>query len=285
VKTFRELLQEGRRALAAAGIEDPGREAERLLRDLAGVDRGALLTRRDEPAGPELSATYAEWTARRAAREPHQHITGCQEFHGLEFRVDRRVLVPRPETEGLIDRLLEADLPKRARIADLGTGSGCIAVTMAVKRRDAELFALDASPEALAVARENACRHGVEDRIEFRLGDMNEPPQSWWERMDAVVSNPPYVSEQEWATLEPEVRDHDPRSALVGGPSGLEAYEPLARAARDLLKPEGLLVLEIGYGQHEAVPEIVSAAGFHAVRVESDLRGIPRVVVAEGPGA
>jgi len=283
VETLGDLLKQGRRELTGAGLPDAAREADLLLCDLSGLDRGVLRARRDDPADAALIERYADAIRRRACREPHQHIVGTQEFHGLEFLVDRRVLVPRPETEGLVDVVLDADVPDRGRVADLGTGSGCIAVTLAVKRRDLELFALDASEDALVVARENACRHGVEDRIDFLAGDMLSPPQEWWERMDAVVSNPPYVSESEWETLEPEVREYDPKAALVGGATGLEPYAPLLKAARDLLRPEGLLVLEVGFGQAEEVKTIASAAGFRAIRIEPDLRGIPRVVVAEGP--
>jgi len=193
------------------------------------------------------------------------------------------VLIPRPETEGLVDVLLEADLPPGSCVVDLGTGTGCIAITLACKRPDFELFALDISDDALAVAGDNARTHGVGDRIDFRPGDMFSPPRDWSGRMHAVVSNPPYVGVSEWQELEPEVRDFDPRVALVGGESGVEGYAPLILAARELIRPEGLLVLEVGFGQAESVMATAASCGFGAIRVERDLRGIPRVVVAEGP--
>jgi release factor glutamine methyltransferase len=278
-----QALNDAARRLARAGVAEARRDAALLLAEVLGTDRGGVLARRGEPLPPEQAARYAVWIERRASREPLQHITGTQEFYGLTLEVDRRVLVPRPETEGLVEAVLNRDLPERARVADLGTGSGCIAIALAVERRDLELFALDASADALELARRNARRHGVEERIEFRHARLERPPREWNGRMDAVLSNPPYVSAGEWESLEPEVRDHDPREALLAGPSGLEAHRALAPAAFDLLRPDGLLVLEVGWGQADAVGELVGAAGFRAIEQLADLQGIPRVLVAERP--
>ncbi len=218
-------------------------------------------------------------------REPLQHITGSREFHGLDFRVDGRALIPRPETEGLVDAVLGLDLPRGARVADLGTGSGCIAVTLAAKGGDLQLFAVDASEDALALARQNARRHGVERRIEFLHADMRATPASWQGTMRAIACNPPYVSEGEWSGLEPEVRDHDPRQALVAGATGLELYPVVARAAFDLLGPAGMLVLELGYGQDEAVGALLEEAGFSVIEIRPDLNRVLRVLLAERPAA
>lgn len=240
--------------------------------------------RRDERLTAEKARRFDAWIARRAAREPAQHIVGLVEFHGLVFRCDRRALVPRPETEGLLDAVLGLDgLAPRARVADLGTGAGSIAVTLAVRRPGLALHALDVSPAALELAAENARVHGVAQRVEIALGDLARPPRAWLGTMDVVVSNPPYVSESEWRTLEPEVRDHDPREALVAGPTGLEAYVALAPAARALLRAEGWLVLELGYGQADRVVAIVGDAGFSIVSIAGDLQGIPRVLIARSP--
>jgi release factor glutamine methyltransferase len=271
-------------ALDRAGVPEPRLNAELLLADLLSTDRGGLLVRRCEPLGASLAERYEIMLRRRLGREPLQHITGMQEFFGLPFQVDRRVLIPRPETEGLVEAALALDLPKRARVADLGTGSGCLVVTLAVLRRDLRLAALDCCGEALDVARCNAQRNGVEERIEFRQGRIAAPPRDWVGAMDLVVSNPPYVSETEWKGLAPEVRDHDPRLALVAGPTGLELFEELLPAAFGLLRPDGSLIAEIGCGTEEAVAELAAAAGFRAIQVRPDLRGIPRVLVAErGP--
>lgn len=282
--TLGQALQTATRRLRRAGTPEARLEAELLMARVLDTDRGGVLARREDELSPEDAQRFDEYVERRERREPFQHIAGVQEFHGLEFRVDRRVLVPRPETEGLVDAVLELDLPNKSRVADLGTGSGCIAVTLAVKRRDLELYALDSSADALELAQENAFRHEVDDRIEFVRGDLQDSPEDWQGKMDAVVSNPPYVSEGDWQGLAPEVRDYDPREALVSGPTGLEAYGPLVRSASGLLRPEGSLVIELGWGQADRVRELVGEAGFRITEVRPDLRSIPRVLVAEKRG-
>jgi release factor glutamine methyltransferase len=266
--------------LERAGVPQARLNAELLLADLLGTDRGGLLVSRRDSLDRDLSRRYVERVRRRELREPLQHITGFQEFYGLAFRVDRRVLVPRPETEGLIEAALARDLPRDARVADVGTGSGCLAVSLAVARTGYRLHAMDSSPEALEVARANASLHGVEDRIEFRIAEMAEVPHKWRGMMDLVVSNPPYISEKDWVALEPEVREHDPREALVAGPSGLEGYRELLPAARALLRPEGCIIVELGYGQAEEVGGMARAEGFRPVGIDEDFQGIPRVLIA-----
>jgi release factor glutamine methyltransferase len=280
VSSIADTLAAAVARLARAGVGSPRFDAELLMARLLGTDRGGLFVRREDALDPATAERFVEWIARREGREPLQHITGTQEFHGLEFRCDRRALVPRPETEGLCDAALELVAPGAAHVVDLGTGSGCIAVTLAVKRPELRVHALDRSPAAVELARENACMHAVSDRIEWVVGEMTSPPSSWSESMDAVVSNPPYVTEADWGRLEPEVREHDPREALVAGPSGLEAYEALVAPAATLLRTGGVLILELGYGQAERVRSIVGAAPFETVAVRPDLRGIPRVLVA-----
>jgi release factor glutamine methyltransferase len=279
--TIKQALEVATARLRDAGVSEARSNAELLLAELLEIDAGALFLRRDEELEPAAAERFGRWIERRAKREPFQHITGWQEFYGLSFRVDRHVLVPRPETEGLVDAILGSDLPEFGRVADLGTGSGCIAVAVAVSRSDLELFALDRSEAALVVARENAEALEVTGRIEFRVGDLASPPEEWCGTMHVVVSNPPYVSENEWAGLDPEVRDHDPRDALVPGPTGLEAYRLLVPAAFELLRDRGRLVLELGAGQADAVTRLVRAAGLRILEVRPDLNGIPRVLVAE----
>jgi release factor glutamine methyltransferase len=266
--------------LERAGVPEPRLNAELLLADLLDVDRGGLLVRGRDVLDPAVAQRFEERVLRRTGREPLQHITGFQEFRGLAFEVDGRVLVPRPESEGLIEAALALDLPDDACVADLGTGSGCLAVSLASARERFRLHALDSSAAALEVARSNARRHGVEQRIDFRRAAMGEPPAVWMGRIDLVISNPPYVSEDEWAGLEPEVRDHDPRGALVAGPTGLEGYRELLPAARGLLRENGLIVIELGFGQTAEVERMACAEGFGQLRVERDFQNIPRVLVA-----
>jgi len=276
-----QLLDSAAARLSAAHVPTPRHDAELLLAHLLETDRGGLLIRRTDEIDPAVAARFEPWIARREAREPLQHILGEQEFHGLSFRVDPRALIPRPETEGLVDAILALDLPAGSHLADLGAGGGCISVAVAVKNPGLRIHAVDRSHPALELARDNARRHGVCARIEFEAGEMSALPESWSETMDAVFSNPPYARSDEWEALEPEVRDHDPKEAIVAGPTGLEAYEALVPEAARILRVGGTLVLELGYGQAEAVRAIVAAAAFANIEVRPDLRGIPRVLVAE----
>ena len=275
-----QALNVAERRLHEAGVAEPRIEAELLLAKVMGTDRGGLLARHADPLDAVTRRRYEDWLARRMARVPFQHLTGTQEFFGLDFAVDSHVLIPRPETEGIVEAVLDLDLPPAARVVDLGTGSGCLAITLAVQREDLAVVALERSKQALRVARRNLLRHRVEDRVELVLGDWNEAPELWHGTMHAVVSNPPYVTESEWSELQPEVRDHDPREALVPGPTGLEAYAELIPVARRLLGPGGQLVVELGAGQSDRVGEWVSAGGFTVAGVRPDLNGIPRVLVA-----
>ena len=276
------MIAEAASRLERAGVAAARAEAQLLLARLLGTDRGGVAARGSDPVDDEIGARFADWVARRERREPFQHITGSAEFHGLEMRVDARALIPRPETEGIVDAALERE---PLSLADLGTGSGCIAVALAVRRTELRVHALDRSGDALELARENARAHGVESRVELRSGDMAAPPEEWRAAMDVVVSNPPYVAEDAWRELEPEVRDHDPREALVPGPTGLEAYPQVARGACELLRPDGVLIVELGQGQAAAVREIFARHGLQPLEVRSDLRGIERVLIARlAPG-
>jgi release factor glutamine methyltransferase len=281
--TVGDALGEATAQLEQAGLPEPRREAEYLLAQLLNIDRGGLIARKHDDLSLASRTVFMAWVQRRLHREPAQHITGVQEFYGLTFKVDRRALVPRPETEGLVDAVLELDLPRRARVADLGTGSACISVALAVNRRDLEIYAMDSSADALALAGENVRSHGLEDRIVFLHADFRDTPERWKERMHVVVSNPPYVAGDDLPALEPEVRRFDPLQALVPGPTGLEAYPALAATAFDILRPEGVLVVELGQGQAERVSEMVQTAGFRVLNIHLDLRQIPRVLVAEKP--
>lgn len=276
--TVGDLLEESTRRLAAAGVTDARRDAIALLAHALGVDRGGVLARRPDAVAQDVLAAARRLVVARAERRPLQHLTGHVEFDGLAFEVGPSVLVPRPETEGLVEAVASAGVPDDARVADLGTGSACIAIALAVRRPGWRLTAVDRSAEALEVARRNAARHGVALRVAFVLGGFEAATAHG--PFHAVVSNPPYVSEDEWRTLLPEVRDHEPKGALVPGPTGLEAYEAIGPLAASSLLPGGLLALELGWTSEAGVREIVGRAGFVDPRILPDLAGIPRVLLA-----
>jgi release factor glutamine methyltransferase len=271
--TIRTVLSEG--AALLAHLPTGRRDAELLLLRVVGRDRAWLLTHPDEEISHPQVDSYRAWIARRAAQEPVQYIVGEQEFYGLRFRVTPDVLIPRPETEHLVEALL-ARVPHDAalRVADVGTGSGAIAVALAHVLPQAQVTALDISPAALAVARRNAEDHGVEARMRFVASDLLSAVRG--ERFDAVVSNPPYIAESE--VLEAQVRDYEPHTALFAGATGLEVYARLIPQAREALAAGGWLMLEIGHGQHNALAGLL--AGWSDVEFVDDLQGIPRVAIA-----
>jgi release factor glutamine methyltransferase len=279
-----QALQAARARLAGTS-KNPRRDAEVLLAHVLGCDQAALLTRPERPLSPPEVAQYESFLTRRLASEPMQYITGAQEFFGLLFEMTPDVLIPRPETEHLVEALLErvgreasVRIPKpripNLRILDVGTGSGAIAVALAHALPHSHVTAVDLSPAALEVARRNAERHGVSDRVKFLHSDLLEAIDS--ADFDAVVSNPPYVADAE--VLERQVSGYEPHSALYAGPTGLEVYERLIPQARKVLKPKGWLLLEVGFGQSPALLRLLS--GWTDVRFVNDLQGIPRVAVA-----
>ncbi len=257
--------------------EQSRRDAELLLLHIVGRDRAYLLAHPDTQLTPEQRARYDEWLRRRAAHEPIQYILGQQEFFGLTFAVTPDVLIPRPETEHLVEALLErVPHDQTLRIVDVGTGSGAIAVALAHALSNAEVAALDISEAALAVAQRNAETHGVADRVRFFKSDLLSAVAG--ERFDAVVSNPPYVAEADRESLESQVRDYEPAVALFGGPSGFDVYERLTPQAREALKPGGWLLMEMGMGQRNVLSRLLS--GWDDVSFVDDLQRIPRVACA-----
>jgi release factor glutamine methyltransferase len=256
-----------------------------LLARLMGTDRGGIVARGPDPLPHDVAARFESFVSRRVRREPFQYVVGEEEFYGLEFAVDRRVLVPRPETEIVVEAVLTLPLDHEARVLDVGTGSGCIATALATKRPRWRVVGLDRSAEALAVARTNLDRHGVASRVELFEGDLSDLSFEGSRTFDAIVSNPPYVSEEEWQELAPEVRDHEPRAALVPGPTGLEAYRALAPAAFRALTNGGYLVLELGWKSEPGAREAVTSAGFHQIEVRPDPRKILRVLIGKKNGS
>jgi release factor glutamine methyltransferase len=275
------LLLAGAARLAEAGIETPRLDAELLLRHVLGWDRARLIAAGATPIDAGSQEGYLQLVAERALRRPLQHLTGLQAFWRHEFLVTADVLVPRPETELLVEAALGVlrGTPS-PQIADVGTGSGCIAISLGVERPDALVHATDLSPAALAVAERNAQRIGVGPRVVFHLGDLLAPVRGLTKGLHLVVSNPPYVDEADRAELAPEVRDHEPPLALFAPGEVTSVYRRLVPAAADLLLPAGWLALEVGLGLAARVSRICEDSGLRVERVVNDLRGIPRVVLA-----
>jgi release factor glutamine methyltransferase len=282
---LRECLEQGVARLSTGPHPDRARrDAETLLLHVTGKDRAWLVAHLADDFGGCTAARYAMTLERRFTGEPIQYITGETDFYGLPFRVAPGVLIPRPETEHLVEKAL--DLAKRfarPRIVDVGTGSGAIAVALAHKLPAAEITATDLSEAALAIARENAERNKVAAGIRFLQGDLLAPIAD--QRFDLVVSNPPYVPAIDRASLSIEVRDFEPALALFAGADGLDVYRRLVPAAYSALVPGGFLALEIGYGQADSVDGLLRGAGFDGMEFTPDLQGIPRVVSAQRSAA
>jgi release factor glutamine methyltransferase len=264
----REALDSAVVALSAAGVDTPRLDAEVLLAHALGVDRTMLVIDRDRPVeGPAVRAFQDAVRRRSVAREPVAYITGTKGFRHIDLRVDGRVLIPRPETETLVEAAL--GLPPGARVVDVGTGSGAVALALKDERPDLEVSATDTSADALAVARANAERLGL--AVDFREGDLLDGAGE----VDAVLSNPPYV--EDGAVLQPEIARHEPPGALFAGADGMAVIRRLAAQAG--ASAAGFVALEVGMGQAGAVAEVLRAAGFAATEARRDLAGIERVVV------
>ncbi|MGH9749269.1 MAG: peptide chain release factor N(5)-glutamine methyltransferase [Candidatus Polarisedimenticolia bacterium] len=281
------LHEEGKTVLSAAGVPNPARDAERLLAHALGVERARLHLDPRREAPPAAAALYRALLARRARREPVQYLVGEQEFWSLALRVTPAVLIPRPETELVVAACIRRNTVPNPVILDLGTGSGCIAIAVAREIPGARVLASDVSREALDVARDNARRLGVEGRVEFRQGDLfaalsDAVPEGG---ADFILANPPYVSDGEFPGLPPEVRDHEPRAALVAGPDGLEVHRRIAVGAARMLRPGGLVIVEFGAGQADGIGRIYGpACGLEPIAIEPDLAGLPRVGIARAGG-
>jgi release factor glutamine methyltransferase len=274
--TLAERLAAARATLTAAGISssEAANDAELLARHALGWDRARLISSLRDSAPPELDPGYRELIARRATREPASQIIGVREFWGMEFEVTPDVLTPRPETELIVEEALVQFPDRNAEltIVDVGTGSGCLAVTLAHEYPHARVAATDISSAALAVARRNASRHTVAERIDF-LHTSGTPP----DRPAAlIVSNPPYVSSTAAPGLPPEVRDHEPHEALFGGPDGLAVYELLLRESS--VTADGRMIVELGYDHLDRVTALAERCAWRVVSVREDLQRIPRVL-------
>lgn len=280
--TVLEVIQRSTEFLTRKGVDSPRLQVELLLAHVLKMPRMKLYLNFDRALSePELE-TLRGMVKRRADREPLQHIVGTVCFCGYEFRVNRDVLIPRPETELLAERAWSFLAGKPGAVAlEFGTGTGCLAVTIALKALEAVVHTVDISEAALAVARENALRLGAGERVVFYGGDgFAALPAEF--KCDLLVSNPPYIASAEIATLEPEVRDFDPRLALDGGPDGFDFYRRLATGGRERLKPDGKLMIELGAGQHTDVSRLFTNEGWTVEAVEKDYAGLERILIARG---
>jgi release factor glutamine methyltransferase len=258
------------------------RDAELLLLHTLRIPRTSLIAHPDHELSPSQRTAYENNIARRLHYEPVQYITGQQEFYGLTLKVTAAVLIPRPETEQLVEAVLKLLPPNTPlKIADIGTGSGAIALALAAHLPQAAITALDISPEALAIATTNAREHNLTNRIRFLQSDLLSALDQEAETFDAIVSNPPYVAETDRGTLHPQVRDHEPATAIFAGKTGLDIYRRLVPQAHIALKPNGLLAVEIGQDQQDALASMLKA--WHNLSFINDLQQIPRVAVARRP--
>jgi release factor glutamine methyltransferase len=305
----RSILAWGERVLRAGPHPERARlDAEALLLYVfkqfdPNRNRAWLMAHQSDPTSSDTRIHFEVTVGRRLTGEPIQYILGQTEFYGLPFRVTPSVLIPRPETEHLVEQAIALAAPSRKkkgtgfspyipsppqkgalapeghpRILDIGTGSGCIAIALAHHLPHAAITAIDLSPDALALARENAAQNQVEARIRFLQGDLLAPVPG--EKFDIILSNPPYVPTTDRPTLSVEVRDHEPALALFAGNDGLDIYRRLIPAAYSALAPAGLLALEIGYSQQSRITELLTAASFESIDTIPDLQGIPRVICA-----
>lgn len=272
--TVLKVLQWTAEHLQRKEVENGRLDAELLLADLLGFDRVGLYLNFDRPLGDAELARYRERVKRRAGREPLQYILGHCEFWSLPLRVTPAVLIPRPDTEVLVEEALKR-CPEQGSVLDVGTGSGAIGLALASERSEIRVTGLDRSPTALAVAGENARSLGFDQRYTPLAGDLFALPKGPWA---LIVANPPYIPTADLATLMPEVRDYEPAEALDGGADGLACYRALATQAGALLEAGGWLLVEVGIGQAEAVEALFAAAGLEDIATRNDYAGIPRVV-------
>ncbi len=285
--TIGEALAQAQSILTAVRVDTPRLDAQLLLAWTLKARREDLARAPERVLSPREAIIFHKAVDLRALRRPLPYITGERWFYGRAFKINRAVLIPRPETELLVEAALAllADTPS-PQVADIGTGSGCIAVSLACERPDAIASAVDLSPDALKTARKNVRRHGAEGRVSLLQGDLLAPLPPGL-RCHAIVSNPPYVTESELAHLQPEVRDYEPPLALSGlpgatGPDGDALHRRLLDEARAFLAPQGWVLLEVGQGQAERVADFARALGYNSCDVLPDMAGIGRVVRARG---
>lgn len=276
--TYRECYEQGCRTLQAAGIEEATLDARLLLEAVCGTDRNDLLVHGEQPVMPQAEEKYLSWIRQRAEHIPLQQLTGEQDFMGLTFSVNEHVLIPRQDTEILVEEVLK-ELHDRMRILDMCTGSGCILLSLLHYSNDCEGLGVDLSAEALEVAGQNVLKVLTPEKAEhahFLQSDLFEKVEG---KFEIIVSNPPYIASAEVEKLMPEVRDHEPRMALDGTEDGLHFYRRIIKEAGKHLVNSGMLFFEIGYDQGQAVSELMRTQGYREVQVVQDYAGLDRVVL------
>lgn len=276
--TYRECYEQGRRTLQAAGIEETTLDARLLLEAVCGTDRNDLLVHGEQPVAPEAEEKYLNWIRQRAEHIPLQQLTGEQNFMGLTFTVNEHVLIPRQDTEILVEEVLK-ELHDGMRILDMCTGSGCILLSLLHYSNDCEGLGVDLSAEALEVAERNVLKVLTPEKAEhahFLQSDLFEKVEG---KFEIIVSNPPYIASAEVEKLMPEVRNHEPRMALDGTEDGLHFYRRIIEEAGKHLVSSGMLFFEIGYDQGQAVSELMRTEGYREVQVVQDYAGLDRVVL------
>lgn len=275
--TYRECYEQGCRTLQAAGIEEAALDARLLLEAVCGTDRNDLLVYGEQPVSPEAEEKYLNWIRQRAEHIPLQQLTGEQDFMGLTFSVNEHVLIPRQDTEILVEEVLK-ELHDGMRVLDMCTGSGCILLSLLHYSNDCEGLGVDLSAEALEVAGRNVLKVLTPEKAEhahFLQSDLFEKVEG---KFEIIVSNPPYIASAEVEKLMPEVRDHEPRMALDGTEDGLYFYRRIIEEAGKHLVSSGMLFFEIGYDQGQAVSELMRTEGYCDVQVVQDYAGLDRVV-------
>ena len=274
---IRELYMRGKKLLSYADIESADIEASSLLAGSIGVDKLSIFTEPHKEVNDGLIEKYNDFLNRRINGEPYSYITGSREFYSLEFNVNKEVLIPRPETELLVETVLDKIPVNTAfTVFDAGTGSGCIGVTLGTLREDLIIIGTDISNAAVKVAKSNSRLNGTESSCTFINCNYLTVFKSG--SADMIVSNPPYIPDDDFDGLQSEVKNHEPKLALLGGIDGLDHIRRLTQAARELLKSEGWLILEFGIGQSEEIKEILTLNGFSGIEIKKDLNGIDRVV-------
>jgi release factor glutamine methyltransferase len=278
-----EAIRESAQTLSQAGVPDARREAGSILQHVIDRDRTFIITHAEDLITPTEQSSLREYVARRAAGEPLQYITGRQAFFGLDFEVTRHVLIPRPETELLVEmalRLIE-NSPAAPMICDIGTGSGCIAIALLHENRKATALGIDISIEAIQVAQRNAVRLAVAERNSLLVADCFSALRAGNAIFDLVVSNPPYISASALDDLQKEVRDHEPRLALTPGVDGLTIIRRLLVESSAFVKAGGHLLMEIGFDQSDAVERMVDGSSWRFLDIHKDLQGIPRILMLQ----
>lgn len=275
-----EALRQAAQSLEQSGVAEARRDASSLLSHVMERDRTFVISHAEDLLDEDELERFAKAVARRAAGEPTQYITGMQDFFGRAFRVTPDVLIPRPETELLVEAALQV-MKTNSMICDVGTGSGCIAVTLLCERSDARAVAIDVSDAALEIARQNARKHSVHDRIEFLRSDCFSELDATQQQFDLIVSNPPYVAGNMLSGLQREVRDHEPLIALSPGADGLSVIRRLLVEAPQFIRGHGYLLMEIGFDQGEAVRTLMDDNVWTLREILPDLQCIPRIVVLQ----